>query len=113
VQQALVPFTSDFQTGPLSLGLLSLYIGALLVLSTYLMAFIGFKVWRAAHYAALIAWGAALSHGLGTGHDTNHAWALALYMIGAVLVAAFLVIMILRMVSGAAGRATQKSLEAV
>jgi hypothetical protein len=107
VQQALVPFTSSFQTGPLSLGILSFYIGVVLVLSTYLMDVIGFEVWRVAHYVSFIAWGMALGHGMGTGHDSHHAWALALYMIGVVLVVVFLAIMIVRMVSGAATRATQ------
>jgi predicted ferric reductase len=109
VQEALLPFTSAFRTVPLSLGVLSLYVGSLPLLSTYLMGLIGYKVWRVVHYTSFIAWGTALAHGVWTGHDTPQVWAPALYIAGAVPVGVFLVIMLVRTVNGAADRATLRA----
>jgi len=84
--QALIPFTSNYRNLWLGLGILSLYLGIALVLSTYYIGYIGFRLWRFFHYAAFIAWAFALAHGLATGHDSGLTSARMYYAAGAALV---------------------------
>jgi sulfoxide reductase heme-binding subunit YedZ len=81
-----IPFTSSYRGLWVGLGTLSLYLAALIVWSTYIMRYIGFRVWRSLHYGAFIVWALALLHGLGAGHDSGDLLARGYYVAGAVVV---------------------------
>ncbi len=66
---ALVPFLSSWRPLPTALGILSLYLSVALVGSSYVQRHIGYKAWRAFHYAGFLAWLAGLAHGITAGSD--------------------------------------------
>lgn len=86
VDEALIPFISSFRAVSLGFGIVSAYIGIVLLGSTYLIHQIGFRVWRYVHYLGLLGWILALAHGMQTGHDSGASSAVAYYMAGLVIV---------------------------
>jgi predicted ferric reductase len=85
-----VPFASAWQPLAVTLGVVSMYLAALLVASSWLRPHIGHKAWRAIHYAGFGAWGLALVHGLLAGSDAQATWVLWLYASSAVAVGSLL-----------------------
>ena len=81
-----VPFAASWQPLAVTLGVVAMYLAALLVASSWLRPHIGWKVWRAIHYGGFGAWVLALAHGLTAGTDTQATWVVWLYAISAVLV---------------------------
>lgn len=81
-----VPFASAWQPLAVTMGVVSMYLAALLVASSWLRPRIGQKTWRAIHYAGFGARGLALTHGLLAGTDTQATWVLWLYATSAVTV---------------------------
>jgi sulfoxide reductase heme-binding subunit YedZ len=78
--EVLVPFLPDWRPLAAALGTVSLYLIALLTVSSYVRGRIGQKAWRAIHYGGFIAWAMALGHGLLAGSDTGVAWVQYLYL---------------------------------
>jgi sulfoxide reductase heme-binding subunit YedZ len=75
----LVPFVSDYRPGWVGVGVLSLYLLVLLTASFYVRSRIGFRTWRALHFASFAAYLGATVHGLMAGSDSREPWALAVY----------------------------------
>ncbi|GAC1629356.1 MAG: hypothetical protein NVS4B2_11380 [Chloroflexota bacterium] len=90
--EVLIPFTSSYRSIWLSLGIVSMYLGAALALSIYLRPFIGYRAWRTMHYAGFLAWSLALIHGLTTGTDARAPWAKAVYIGSILLIVALLAV---------------------
>src|SRR5205823_3787938 len=82
----LVPFAGWYRPVWSGLGIIAAYLAAALYFSFYLHPLIGYKAWRAFHFAAFGAFVLATLHGLFAGTDTGAAWALALYGCGTVSV---------------------------
>jgi DMSO/TMAO reductase YedYZ heme-binding membrane subunit len=61
----------------MALGIVALYLGLAIGLSTWIRPRIGYKWWRRLHVLTLGIFVLATIHGLGTGSDTQSAWALA------------------------------------
>lgn len=80
VWEILVPGISSWRPVATALGTTALYLLAFLVASSYVRAKIGQKTWRAIHYGAFLAWGAALAHGIGSGSDSDVLWVKYLYL---------------------------------
>ncbi len=78
VLNAVVPFTGSYRPVWLGLGVLSVELLVALVITSLLRHRIGFRLWRALHFAAYACWPTALLHTLGTGSDVRSAWALVL-----------------------------------
>ena len=85
----VVPFTGSYRPIWLGLGVLSMELMVALTITSLLRHRIGFRLWRAMHWAAYAAWPLALVHTLGTGSDVRSVWALVLSLgcVGAVIVA--------------------------
>jgi sulfoxide reductase heme-binding subunit YedZ len=49
-----------------------------LVVTSLVREHIGYRTWRAVHWAAYACWPLAILHGLGAGTDTRLGWAIAL-----------------------------------
>jgi methionine sulfoxide reductase heme-binding subunit len=90
VSQALIPFTSKFDPPTITLGIIAMYLMIILLVSTYLIGRIGYRIWHRIHYAGLLAWFLALGHAAGTGNDAGSPWAVAFYVVGVIIVVAFL-----------------------
>jgi sulfoxide reductase heme-binding subunit YedZ len=109
VTAAFIPFISGFRQVPIGLGVLSAYVGLLLLASVYVIRLIGFGLWRFFHYLGFVAWACALVHGLAAGHDSGALLALAYYAVGALVVGILLVVRFIRYITSlqpAALRAT-------
>jgi predicted ferric reductase len=82
---AVLPFHSPYRPLWLGLGAVATDLLIALVVTSLLRGRIGYRAWRAVHWAAYACWPVALVHGLGTGTDTSLGWVLALYL-GSLLV---------------------------
>ena len=72
----VLPFHSPYR--PLWLGLGAIAVDLLLAvtITSLLRNRIGYRAWRAVHWAAYACWPTAFLHGLGTGSDTGVRWSL-------------------------------------
>ena len=77
--EVLVPLASHYRPLWMAFGIVALYLAMALVLSTWLRPWIGYKLWRALHVAAFLAFAFTTLHGLGTGSDTRTAWGATIY----------------------------------
>jgi predicted ferric reductase len=80
LKSLLVPMASSFQPLWTALGIIGLYGGVIIVLSSYLSKFIGQKVWRTVHYISYVLFFIVLFHGLKTGTDSSLVWMQFLYI---------------------------------
>ena len=63
-----------------TMGVVGMYLIALLVLSSCARPIIGQKTWRALHYSSFLAWLSALGHSIFAGTDAGVAWVFFLYL---------------------------------
>jgi sulfoxide reductase heme-binding subunit YedZ len=75
---AVVPFRSGYRPLWLGLGAVAVDLLIALVVTSLLRGRIGYRAWRAVHWAAYACWPIAVLHGLGTGTDTRLGLVLAL-----------------------------------
>jgi hypothetical protein len=76
---AIVPFRSPYRPLWLGLGALAVDLLLALVVTSLLRARIGYRAWKAVHWAAYACWPVAVLHGMGTGTDTKLGLVLLLY----------------------------------
>ncbi len=82
----LIPFASSYRTTWMALGIVALYLGIAIGISTLLRPHIGYTWWRKLHILTLGIFVLAAIHGIGTGSDTKTEWALGLYIASTALV---------------------------
>lgn len=84
----VVPFVSGYETFWLGLGVIAIELLATLIVTSLLRTRIGFRTWRAVHWAAYLCWPVAVVHGLGIGgQDTRNPWILS-FTVGCVALVA-------------------------
>ena len=86
----LLPFISQYRTFWMALGIVAVYLGIAIGISTWLRPRIGYAWWRRLHILTLGIFLLATIHGIGTGSDTKTSWALDLYIVSSVLVGSLL-----------------------
>lgn len=86
----LLPFVSQYRTVWMALGIVALYLGITIGITTWLRPRIGYTWWRKLHVLTLGVYAFATIHGIGTGTDTQTWWALSLYLLSITLVGALL-----------------------
>ncbi|HLI05281.1 MAG TPA: ferric reductase-like transmembrane domain-containing protein [Ktedonobacteraceae bacterium] len=79
-QEIFIPFLSTYRTFWMALGIVALYLGIAIGISTWLRPRIGYKLWRKLHVLTLLIFALATIHGLGTGSDTQTPWAIGIYL---------------------------------
>ena len=94
---ALIPFSSDYRTFWLGLGVISFELLLAIVVTSLGRGYLGHRTWRAIHWLTYAAWPIGVAHGLGTGTDTFSAWMLA---ITCVCVAGVAIALVWRVASG-------------
>jgi predicted ferric reductase len=67
----LIPFVSPYQPFWVGLGILGLYLTAILVVSFYIKKRIGHRAWRLLHYSSFLVWIMTSLHGLMSGTDSK------------------------------------------
>ncbi len=80
VLQVLVPFAASYRPLATGLGVLALYLTALITASFYLRARIGQRTWRRLHTVTFGLYVLATAHGLLAGSSTGAAWMQWLYL---------------------------------
>jgi methionine sulfoxide reductase heme-binding subunit len=75
---AIVPFRSPYRTLWVGLGAVAFDLLLALAVTSIVRARLGYRVWRAVHWAAYACWPIALMHGLGSGSDARIWWMVAL-----------------------------------
>jgi predicted ferric reductase len=84
--EVLIPLASHYRSLWMALGIVGLYLGLAIGLSTWIRPRIGYKWWRRLHVLTLGIFTLVTIHGLGTGSDTQTVWALSIYIVSSTLV---------------------------
>lgn len=82
----LVPFVSTYRPVWMGLGIVALYLGIAIGISTWLRSRIGYALWRKLHVLTLGVYALAALHGIVVGTDTGSWWAITLYSASLLLV---------------------------
>jgi predicted ferric reductase len=90
LNEILIPLASTYRPVWMALGIVGLYLGIAIGISTLLRPHIGYKLWRRLHVLTLGIFALATIHGIGTGSDTQTPWALGIYFVSIVLVGSLL-----------------------
>jgi len=90
LNEILIPLASHYRPEWMALGIVGLYLGIAIGISTLLRKHIGYAWWRKLHILTLAIFALATIHGIGTGSDTSTPWALGIYIASSVLVGTLL-----------------------
>jgi len=88
--EILIPLASHYRPEWMALGIVALYLGIAIGISTWLRPHIGYTWWRRLHVLTLGIFVLATIHGIGSGSDTQTWWALGIYLVSIVLVGSLL-----------------------
>ncbi len=77
--EVFIPFVSHYRVTWMALGILALYLGIAIGISTWLRPLIGYAWWRRLHILTLGVYALVTIHGIATGSDTQTWWGLAIY----------------------------------
>jgi predicted ferric reductase len=77
--QMLIPFVGQYHAPWMALGIVAMYLGIAIGLSTWVRPYIGYSWWRRLHYLTFGIYMLATLHGIGTGTDTQTWWGLGIY----------------------------------
>ncbi len=77
-RDAIVPFASSYRPIWVGAGALALDLLLALIVTSLLRRRVGYRAWRAVHWASYACWPLALVHGLGSGTDASLVWMLAI-----------------------------------
>ena len=92
----LVPFATWYRPFWTGLGVLAAYMALAVYVSFYLRSRIGYRAWRALHFASFAVFAAATFHGLFAGSDGGAVWARGLYAVALSAVALAIAYRLLR-----------------
>lgn len=93
---ALIPWGAAYRPLWVAVGVLSLYLGAAVVVTSLLRRWLSYRAWRFVHWSAYAVWPLALIHSLGAGSDTRFVWMDTVYTACCLVVAVFFVIRLAR-----------------
>lgn len=79
LNEILIPLASHYRPLWMAFGIVALYLGLAIGLSTWLRPIIGYKWWRRLHVLTLVLYGLVTIHGIATGSDTRTWWAVGIY----------------------------------
>src|SRR5215469_450730 len=81
LNEVLIPLASHYRPVWVALGIVALYLGIAIGISTLLRPKIGYVMWRRLHVLTLALWGLVTVHGLAAGSDATSWWARATYLV--------------------------------
>ena len=88
--EVFIPLASHYRPEWMALGIVALYLGIAIGISTWLRPHIGYTWWRRLHILTLGIYALVTVHGIGTGSDMQTWWGLSIYLISVVLVGSLL-----------------------
>lgn len=90
LNEVFIPFASHYRPIWMALGIVALYLGIAIAISTWLRPKIGYTWWRRLHVLTLGIFALVTVHGIATGSDTNALWGLIIYAACVTLVGSLL-----------------------
>ena len=94
--EVLLPFVSHYRPIWMAFGIVGLYLGIAVGLSTLLRPYIGYKLWRSLHILTIFLYASVLIHGITTGSDTRTWWGAGIYLVSALSVGILLWVRLMR-----------------
>jgi hypothetical protein len=94
--EVFIPLASHYRPLWMAFGIVALYLGLAIGLSTWLRPIIGYAWWRRLHIFTLVAYALVTIHGIATGSDTRTWWGLAIYAASAAMIAWLLLLRLLQ-----------------
>jgi hypothetical protein len=94
--EMFIPFMSSYRPIWTAFGIISLYLGLAIGLSTWLRPVIGYKWWRSLHVFTLLLYLTVAVHGIAAGSDSRTWWGTAIYLISIFLIGTLLVMRLLQ-----------------
>jgi predicted ferric reductase len=91
-----IPFATSYHPLPMALGIVGLYLGLAVGLSTWIRPWIGYAWWRRFHYVTLLLFALVAIHSITLGTDSKTPWVIALYAVSCALVAGLVVLRIVK-----------------
>jgi DMSO/TMAO reductase YedYZ heme-binding membrane subunit len=88
ILSGVVPFSSSYERGWLTLGAVSFDIMLAMIITSLLRGRLNRVLWRAVHLLAYLCWPVAFAHSIGSSRDLQHGWLLDLAVGCALAVAA-------------------------
>lgn len=88
--EIFIPLASHYRPEWMALGIVALYLGIAIGISTLLRPHIGYTWWRRLHVLTLGIFALATIHGIGTGSDSQTWWGLGIYLASILLVGSLL-----------------------
>lgn len=107
--EIFIPFVSHYRPIWMALGIVGLYLGIAIGISTLLRPRIGYRWWRRLHVLTLVIFVLATLHGLTIGSDTGTGWAIGIYLVSTAVVGA----LFLRRVFAPKNKSKQKPAKAL
>ncbi|MEO7666000.1 MAG: ferric reductase-like transmembrane domain-containing protein, partial [Dehalococcoidia bacterium] len=84
--EVLVPFASSWRPIPAAMGTISMYLVAVVLLTSALREHMSYRAWRVLHFVAFPAWAMATIHGIFAGSDSQFAAIQYMYLTSFALV---------------------------
>jgi len=91
-----IPFATAYHPWWMALGIVGLYLGIAVGISTWIRPWIGYVWWRRFHIVTLLAYLLVTLHSIGIGSDTRTPWAMGLYAGSSLIVGVLLLIRIVK-----------------
>ncbi len=95
LSELLIPLASHYRPLWMAFGIVGLYLGIAIGISTWLRPKIGYALWRKLHVLTLVLYGLVTVHGIATGSDTGTVWATAIYLGSLAVVGTLLAVRVL------------------
>ncbi len=93
--EVFVPMVSHYRPLWMAFGIVGLYLGLAIGLSTWVRPLIGYAWWRRLHVLTLVLYGLVSVHGIATGSDTRTVWGVLIYAGSITLVGGLLFVRLL------------------
>ena len=94
--EVFIPFASHYRPLWMAFGIIALYTGIAIGISTWLRPLIGYKLWRSLHVLTLLLYALVVVHGIATGSDTRTEWGAAIYAFSVLLIGTLLIIRLMK-----------------
>ena len=91
-----IPFLSTYRPFWTALGIIALYLGIAIGITTLLRPYIGYRWWRRLHVFTLLIYTLVVIHGLTAGSDNTTLWGIAIYVCCSLLIAALVTVRLFR-----------------
>lgn len=81
LKELFVPMASEYEPLAVTLGIVAMYLSAIVIVTSWLRKGLGPKVWRALHLLSIPMFSLMLLHGLLVGTDSQRPWMWSTYIV--------------------------------